>query len=146
MTNKRKMNEDASSQNKNKMEVSGKVKMIGETQEFGSNGFKKREMVVTTNEQYPQAIMIEFTQNNTALLESFKVGDDATVQINLRGREWTNPQGEIKYFNSVNGWRIAKGSGQAAPAAAPAAMPNIPAPSAADAKGNSAEEEDDLPF
>lgn len=128
------------------MEVSGKIKMIGETQEFGSNGFKKREMVVTTNEQYPQSIMIEFTQNNTALLDSYSVGDDVTVQINLRGREWTNPQGEVKYFNSVNGWRIAKGGGSAAPASEPAAMPNIPAPKAADAKGNSAEEEDDLPF
>ena len=58
------------------MEVSGKIKMIGETQEFGSNGFKKREMVVTTNEQYPQSIMIEFTQNNTALLDSYKEGED----------------------------------------------------------------------
>ena len=65
------------------MEVSGKIKMIGETQEFGSNGFKKREMVVTTNEQYPQSIMIEFTQNNTALLDSYKEGEDVTVQINL---------------------------------------------------------------
>jgi hypothetical protein len=128
------------------MEVSGKIKMIGETQEFGSNGFKKREMVVTTNEQYPQSIMIEFTQNNTALLDSYKEGEDVTVQINLRGREWTNPQGEVKYFNSVNGWRIAKGGSQAAPASAPAAMPNIPAPKAADTKGNSSEEEDDLPF
>ncbi len=126
------------------MEVSGKVKMIGETQEFGSNGFKKRELVVTTNEQYPQSIMVEFTQNNTALLDSYKVGDDVIVQINLRGREWTNPQGEVKYFNSINGWRIAKGGGQSAPA--PAAMPDIPAPKASDAKGASAEEEDDLPF
>lgn len=125
------------------MEVSGKIKLIGDTQEFGSNGFKKREMVVTTNEQYPQSIMIEFTQNNTALLDSYKVGDDVTVQINLRGREWTNPQGEVKYFNSINGWRIAK-AGAAAPAAAP--MPDIPAPKASDAKAATAEEEDDLPF
>ncbi len=124
------------------MEVTGKIKLIGETQEFGSNGFKKRELVVTTNEQYPQSIMIEFTQNNTSLLDSYKVGDDVTVQINLRGREWTNPQGEVKYFNSINGWRIAK-AGAAAPAPAP--MPDIPAPKASDAKAT-AEEEDDLPF
>ena len=128
------------------MEVQGKIKVIGETQTFGSNGFQKREVVVTTAEQYPQSIMVEFVQDKTDLLNNFAAGQDVKISINLRGREWTNPQGEIKYFNSVNGWRIAKGSGQAAPAAAPAAMPNIPAPSASDAKGNSAEEEDDLPF
>ncbi len=127
------------------MEVSGKIKLIGDTQEFGSNGFKKREMVVTTNEQYPQSIMIEFTQNNTSLLDSYKAGDDVTVQINLRGREWTNPQGEVKYFNSINGWRIAKaGAGSATPP--PAAMPDIPAPKASDAKSSTADDEDDLPF
>lgn len=139
------MNEDASSQNKNKMEVSGKVKMIGETQEFGSNGFKKREMVVTTNEQYPQAIMIEFTQNNTALLDSFKVGDDATVQINLRGREWTNPQGEIKYFNSIQGWRIENLAAPSGPGSPD--MPPMPPEEAFQPADNiKTEAEDDLPF
>ena len=28
------------------------------------------------------------------------------ININLRGREWVNPQGETKYFNSIQGWRI----------------------------------------
>jgi len=31
------------------MEITGKVKLIGETQTFGSNGFLKRELVVTSN-------------------------------------------------------------------------------------------------
>ncbi|MCK4562945.1 MAG: DUF3127 domain-containing protein, partial [Flavobacteriaceae bacterium] len=44
------------------MEVAGKIKKIDETKEFGSNGFRKREMVVTTDEQYPQMIMVEFIQ------------------------------------------------------------------------------------
>lgn len=88
------------------MEVIGKVKLIGEVQTFGSNGFRKREMVVTTDEQYPQMIMIEFVQDKTDLLNNYKVGQDVKVSINLRGREWINPQGEAKYFNSVQGWRI----------------------------------------
>ena len=54
------------------MEVQGKVKMIGETQTFGSNGFRKRELVVTTEEQYPQHILVEFVQDKTDLLNSFK--------------------------------------------------------------------------
>lgn len=88
------------------MEVIGKIKLIGEVQTFGSNGFRKREMVVTTDEQYPQMIMIEFIQDKTDLLNNFKVGQDVKVSINLRGREWINPQGEAKYFNAIQGWRI----------------------------------------
>jgi len=82
--------------------------MIDETKAFGANGFRKRELVVTTDEQYPQHIMIEFTQDKCDLLNSYRVGEPVKVSINLRGREWVNPQGETKYFNSIQGWRIEK--------------------------------------
>lgn len=88
------------------MEIQGKVKMIGETQTFGSNGFRKRELVITTEEQYPQHIMVEFVQDKTDLLNPYQVGQSVKISINLRGREWVNPQGETKYFNSIQGWRI----------------------------------------
>ena len=88
------------------MEVQGRIKVIGETQTFGSNGFRKREVVVTTEEQYPQHIMVEFVQDKSELLNNFQVGQQVKVSINLRGREWVNPQGETKYFNSIQGWRI----------------------------------------
>ena len=45
------------------MEILGKIKLIGEVKTFGDNGFRKRELVVTTEEQYPQHILIEFVQN-----------------------------------------------------------------------------------
>ena len=88
------------------MEVQGKIKLIDETKTYGNNGFRKREMVVTTEEQYPQHIMIEFVQDKTDLLNNYQVGQNVKVSINLRGREWVNPQGETKYFNSIQGWRI----------------------------------------
>ena len=88
------------------MEVQGKIKMIGETKSFGSNGFRKREVVVTTEEQYPQHILIEFVQDKCDLLNGYSVGQPVKIGINLRGREWVNPQGETKYFNSLQGWRI----------------------------------------
>jgi len=88
------------------MEIQGKIKMIGETQSFGSNGFRKREIVITTEEQYPQHILVEFVQDKTDILNNYKVGQAVKVSINLRGREWVNPQGETKYFNSIQGWRI----------------------------------------
>jgi hypothetical protein len=88
------------------MEVTGVVKVIGKTETFGAKGFKKRELVVVTDEQYPQSILVEFVQDKCDLLDSFKVGQSVEVSINLRGREWVNPQGETKYFNSIQGWRI----------------------------------------
>jgi len=87
------------------MEVVGKVKFIGAEQEVTAS-FKKRELVVSTEEQYPQFISINFVQDKTELLDRFTVGDEVKVSINLRGREWVNPQGETKYFNDIQGWRI----------------------------------------
>jgi hypothetical protein len=123
------------------MEVQGKIKMIGETQTFGSNGFRKREVVVTTEEQYPQHIMVEFVQDKTDLLNNFQVGQPVKIGVNLRGREWVNPQGETKYFNSIQGWRI-ENLQQGAPGG------NVPPPAdqfepAQDLKD---EDYDDLPF
>ncbi len=126
------------------MEVQGKVKMIGETQTFGSNGFRKREVVVTTEEQYPQHIMVEFVQDKCDLLNPFQVGQDVKISINLRGREWVNPQGETKYFNSIQGWRIE--SLQAAAQQNPSMPPVPPADAFEPATGISNDEQDDLPF
>lgn len=97
------------------MEVTGKVRLINPTQEV-SEKFRKREIVVTTDEQYPQHIMIEFTQEKVDLLNAYQPGDDVRVSINLRGREWTNPQGETRYFNSIQGWRIEKAGAAQQPA------------------------------
>ncbi len=116
------------------MQVTGTVKVINGTQTFGAKEFKKRELVVTTEEQYPQTIMTEFTQDKCDLLNNFKVGDKVTVSINLRGREWVNPQGETKYFNSIQGWRI-----EANTDAPGASFETQAAPAASN-------EPDDLPF
>jgi len=125
------------------MEIQGKVKVIGETQTFGSNGFRKREIVVTTEEQYPQHIMVEFVQDKTDLLNNFGVGQSVKISINLRGREWTNPQGEVKYFNSIQGWRIENLQTEQ-PAQG---MPPVPPAEAFTPADNLNEEDhDDLPF
>ena len=90
------------------MEVTGKVKLINDTKEYGEKGFRKRELVITTNEQYPQNILIEFIQDRTDLLDAYNIGDFVKIDINLRGKEWTNDKGEVKYFNSIQGLRIEK--------------------------------------
>ena len=49
------------------------------------------------------------------MLDKYQVGQNVKVGINLRGREWTSPKGEVKYFNSIQGWRIDKVDGASAP-------------------------------
>ena len=125
------------------MEVTGKIKMIDQTKEVGSGGFKKRDIVVTTDEQYPQHILVQFVQDKCDLLNGFQVGEPVKIDINLRGREWTNPQGETVYFNTIQGWRIGKAQGDAPAAQAPP----IPAAQAfAPASNLNEEDADDLPF
>jgi len=124
------------------MEVQGRIKMIGETQTFGNNGFRKRELVITTEEQYPQHIMVEFVQDKTDLLNNYQEGQQVKISINLRGREWVNPQGETKYFNSIQGWRIE--NLQAAESSNVPPMP--PADAFEPVKDLNEEDHDDLPF
>ena len=88
------------------MEIQGRIKQIFPSQVIGQNGFEKRDLVIVTEEQYPQTIIIQFTQQRCDLLDSLQVGQNVKVYINIRGREWTNPQGETKYFNTIEGWKI----------------------------------------
>jgi len=124
------------------MEVSGKIKMLGESKNVGSGSFLKRELVVTTDEQYPQHILVEFVQDKCDLLNNYQVGDAVKVSINLRGREWVDPQGVTKYFNAIQGWRVEKLISAAPSQAAP--MPT--AETFAPAENFKEEEHDDLPF
>ena len=88
------------------MEIQGRIKEIFSLETVGQNGFQKRDLVITTDGQYPQDIIIQFTQGNCALLDTLQVGQKVKVHFYLQGREWTNPQGEVKYFNTVLGWKI----------------------------------------
>ena len=113
------------------MEITGKIKFIDETKTYGNNGFQKRELIITTNDDYPQPICIEFVQDKCTLLDNYSVGQDVKVGINLKGREWKSPEGETKYFNSIQGWRI------------DADKDEKPAP---EPPKKEQEEDDDLPF
>lgn len=98
------------------MEIQGSIKELKETQTFGTNGFRKREVVITTDEQYPQHVLLEFVQDKCDLLNNYAIGDNVKIGINIRGRDWVNPQGETKYFNSLQGWNITKlGASQKTP-------------------------------
>lgn len=85
------------------MEVQGKIIVLNDTESIGTKEFKKRLVVVQTDEQYPQTIPVEFTQDKTSLLNNFSIGDFVKIGINLRGAEWKG-----RYFANINGWKIDK--------------------------------------
>lgn len=125
------------------MEVQGRIKLIDETKTYGNNGFQKREVVVTTEEQYPQHILVEFIQDKCGLLDNFSVGQLVKISINLKGREWVNPQGETKYFNAIQGWRIENAQSEAT---AQNASPVPPTEAFEPTDNLNEEDHDDLPF
>lgn len=130
------------------MEVIGTLKMVGQTVDVGSSGFQKRDCVVTTDEQYPQHILIQFVQDKCNLLANYKAGDKVNIGINLRGREWVNPQGETVYFNTIQGWKISnlqptyQHTGETQQSTqAPQPVNTAPQPT-----GDFGDDNDDLPF
>lgn len=121
--------------------ISGSIKVVGKTQQV-SDKFSKRELVITEpSGQRPQHIPVEFTQDRTSLLDSFKPGDEVTVTCYVNGREWTGKDGVTKYFLSLSGNRIERAGGNTGGAGGYQAAPP---PTAADAPP--AGDDDDLPF
>lgn len=121
--------------------ISGSIKVVGKTQQV-SDKFSKRELVITEpSGQRPQHIPVEFTQDRTSLLDSFKPGDEVTVTCYVNGREWTGKDGVTKYFLSLSGNRIERAGGNANGGGSYQAAPP---PTAADAPPVG--DDDDLPF
>ena len=128
------------------MELQGTIKKLTELQTFPS-GFQKRELILQTEEQYPQPISIEFLQDKIGLLDTVNEGDQVKIGINIRGREWTSPQNEVKYFNSIVGWRIEKVTGGSVePTQATQTSGSTAAPAAANPFADENDDDDGLPF
>ena len=87
------------------MKVTGKIHNVGTLRKV-SEKFKSKDVVLLTDEKFPQYITIQFTQDKTELITQNNIGEQVEVSVNLKGREWKSPQGEIKYFNTIEGWQI----------------------------------------
>ena len=114
------------------MQVAGRLIVVNSTQVV-SEKFSKRTFVVETADQYPQQIEFQLTQDKCDYLDQYKVGEQVNVSLNIRGRAWTNPQGEVKYFNTLEAWKIERVGGAVQQQTK---QPTTPVN----------EEEDDLPF
>lgn len=121
--------------------VTGKLFVINETQQVSAR-FQKREFVleVAENPRYPQTVQFQLTGDRVVALDGFKVGEEVEVEFTLRGREWTSPKGDVKYFNSLDVWAIERmGAAQGAgPDGPPDDIPLPPEPNE--------EFSDDIPF
>lgn len=85
-----------------------KGKVIGTSELFEKDNFKKRELYVKTNDRFPQELAIEFTNEKESLLDYVMEGEEVEVFVNIRGRSWLNREGKIKYFISLQAWKLEK--------------------------------------
>ncbi len=94
------------------LKASGKLHVTGETKQI-SDRFRKREFVIelADNPRYPQYVQFQLTGDRCDQLERFSVGDEVEIEFTLRGREWTSPRGEVKYFNSLDVWTLEPAGG-----------------------------------
>lgn len=132
------------------MTVTGKLHVKYDTLAV-SDKFTKRDFVlmISDNPQYPQYVLFQFTQEKCSLLDLVEAGQDVAVDFNLRGRSWTSPQGETKYFNTLEAWRISPiASSSTVTAPQNTAIPNVPIVSQAPAVnlGGGNDSGLDLPF
>ena len=128
------------------MEVTGTLKVKFDTQKV-SDRFQKREFVLTTEAStpYPQQVSFQLTQDKVNVLDQYNVGDEMKIQFNLRGREWNGPQG-IKYFNTLEAWRIEKVSGGGLSTPAQNTQANTTENTSSPVFTSNVNDNDDLPF
>ena len=96
-------------------EAQGIIHSIGETMEFGNNGFTKREFVIQLtgpdeNSQYPNYIALELIKDKCALMDNYKIGSEIQVSFNLSGRLWASAGKPEKCFTSLQAWKVSAAS------------------------------------
>ena len=119
------------------LQIEGKIIEIFEKQQVSAS-FAKREFVVETEDQYPQMVKFELVQNKCDDIDAHNKGDQVSVHFNVRGRKWTNKQGEDVYFVSLNAWRIESKSAQS--------QTDVPPPTDADVPPFDDLPDDEMPF
>ena len=96
----------------NKYEATGTIVSIGESKQV-SDRFRKREIVLEIPDgRYPQQVLFQLTGDRCELADELSEGQSVTLHFNLRGREWTSPKGEVRYFNTLEVWRLQQGAKQ----------------------------------
>lgn len=91
----------------NEVTIRGTVHKVDEVREYGSNGFRKHEVVIKTgNEKWPNTIPVEFIKDGIEKSTSLAVGQEVEIECRLNGREWEGKDGNVRFFVSVQGMEI----------------------------------------
>ncbi len=99
-----------------KYEATGKLSALLPTKSVGAKGFLVREFVLDIPSKYPQSVLFQVTSDDCAKMDAFPIGTVLDVSFDLRGREWTSPKdGTVRYFNSLNVWRLSRAAGASEP-------------------------------
>jgi len=75
-----------------------------------SDKFKKRDITLKSQDEYPQYITFQLVQDKCDLANNLKPGDVVELKYNLRGRRWEAQDGTIKYFNTIEAWTMSLSS------------------------------------
>jgi len=123
------------------MNIQGTIHLIFESQQV-KDTFRKREFILllAENPKYPQYVSFQLTQDKCELIDNYNVGDEIEVQFNLKGREWVSPQGEKKFFNTIEAWKLAPVSNAQQP------EKQVPVKETKQENFESQEMDSDLPF
>jgi len=130
------------------LSITGTVHKVFDTITVGANNFQKREFVLRTDENspYPQLVKFELAQDKCSLIDGYQPGEIIDVKFNLRGREWTNPKGEVVYFNTLSPWAINRNAGMSSETPMPSSQMANSSGSAVPFNTEQESKEDDLPF
>jgi hypothetical protein len=94
----------------NNYEAVGKLYRVYDTQQV-KDTFRKREFVLEMQDgNYPQHIKFQLTQDRCDLLDRFQIGQEVTVFFNLRGRPFTNREGQEVFYTNIEAWRMQAGA------------------------------------
>lgn len=149
-------------------QITGKLELVGETiartPKNGGQPFYRREFVLDctrynpdTGEPWENHPKFELAGNNCNLIDQFQIGQKVTVDFSLKGAKYPDQQtGEIKYFTTINAFKIAlveQQQNQYQPATAPTNQQPAqqyaaaqPFPPQVDENGVPVDNADDLPF
>jgi single-stranded DNA-binding protein len=99
------------------MELLGKIEKIYD-KVSRSETFTLREFILHVpnprDSRYDNHIRFQLNNDRTSLIDEFHEGDEVLVSFDLSGREWTSPEGDVRYIGSIVAWRIDRaGSGSA---------------------------------
>jgi len=109
----------------------GSIAEIGDVQTYGASGFRRKDVILKTDDKYPQEITVEFHQEKIDVLNGLNVGQKAKIFINILGKKYTDKNGALRRFNTIKGWKIEAGNAEG---------------SSVSSADHSPDREEDLPF